>query len=498
MQETEFIWLNGKLVKWNEARIHVLTHALHYGSGAFEGIRCYKTEKGPAVFRLKEHLGRLFASFSIFKIEIPYSKEEIEKAILDTVKVNKLEEGYIRPIIFFGYGAMGLQNLHKAELNTAIVCWPWPAYLGGKAVRVKVSKYIRIHPKSLEADKKITGHYVNSILASLEAKESGYDEALLLDSEGNICEGPGENFFIIKDSIIKTPPLKGQILPGITRDSVIRIAQDFGYSINEQNITLKEALEADEAFFTGTAAEVTPIASIDDKEIGSGKVGEVTKKLQEAYLDAVHGRTPRYENWLSYAERIPNKTAIVVLAITFALGFYSAYLLYNKTCEWSCPPNIVYSQGIEVIQLNDRNYFPAVLSAIESASQSIDIAVFEFRFYENKENKARQLLDALISARARGINIRVLLDESDWNKETSNRNKETIGYLKDKGIQAKLDNPKKTLHAKLIIIDDSTIIGSHNLGFYALERNKEASVLIKNKDVANAYKSYFEFLWQND
>jgi len=301
MKKTKFIWLNGKFVRWEKAMVHVLSHTLHYGSGAFEGIRCYNTKKGTAIFRLNEHITRLFDSFSIFNIKIKNTIKEIVKATIEIIKKNKLKEGYIRPIIFFGYGVMGLHNIHKCKVNIAIACWPWPAYLGGKAIKVKVSNYIRLHKDSVKADKKITGYYINSILASLDAKRSGYDEALLLDFKGNIAEGPGENFFIVKDNIIKTPRIKGQILPGITRDSIIKIATDLGYKVIEKEISLNEVLKADEAFFTGTAAEITPIESINNKKIGTGKL-EITGVLRKNYLDIVHGKNKKYENWLTYVK----------------------------------------------------------------------------------------------------------------------------------------------------------------------------------------------------
>jgi len=301
MKKTKFIWLNGKFVRWEKAMVHVLSHTLHYGSGAFEGIKCYNTNKGTAIFRLNAHITRLFDSFSIFNIKIKNTIKEIVKATIEIIKKNKLKEGYIRPIIFFGYGVMGLHNIHKCKVNIAIACWPWPAYLGGKAIKVKVSNYIRLHKDSVKADKKITGYYINSILASLDAKRSGYDEALLLDFKGNIAEGPGENFFIVKDNIIKTPRIKGQILPGITRDSIIKIATDLGYKVIEKEISLNEVLKADEAFFTGTAAEITPIESINNKKIGTGKL-EITGVLRKNYLDIVHGKNKKYENWLTYVK----------------------------------------------------------------------------------------------------------------------------------------------------------------------------------------------------
>jgi len=297
MQETEFIWMDGKLIPFKDAKIHVLTHALHYGSAVFEGIRVYKTNKGPAVFRLKEHIKRLIDSANSLFMKVPYSNEEIENAIIQTIKENKIVEGYIRPIIFYGFGKMGLDP-RGAQINIVIAVWPWGKYLGD-SVKVKTSPYMRIHPKSLKADKKVCGHYVNSTLASLEAKEQGYDEALLLDYKGNVAEGPGENIFLIKDNKLKTPKLDHQILPGITRDAVMQIAKDLGYSVEETDINPDELVEADELFFTGTAAEITFISKLDKKEFEKGKI---SKQIKNKFLDIVHGRDEKYKEWLRYLE----------------------------------------------------------------------------------------------------------------------------------------------------------------------------------------------------
>jgi len=299
MEETNYIWYNGKLIPWKECKIHILAHTLHYGSGAFEGMRFYKTDKGSAIFKLKEHVSRLVRSFSIFGTKIPYSEEEIAKAIVDTVKANLniCPEGYIRPIVFHDYGTMSLDP-SKAPVFVAIAVWPWGAYLGHDAIKVKTSSYIRLHPKSVVADAKICGYYVNSILAGLEAKEQGYNEALLLDYKGNIAEGPGENLFLIKRKKIFTPGL-GNILPGITRESVIEIARDLGYKLIEKKLSLKKLRKADEAFFTGTAAEVTAISQIDDKMIGNGK-NPITEKIKQEYLNAVKGKNEKYAKWLTF------------------------------------------------------------------------------------------------------------------------------------------------------------------------------------------------------
>ncbi len=298
MEETQNIWLNGKFVEWKDAKIHVLTHTLHYGLGVFEGIRVYYTEQGPAIFKLKEHIERLFKSAEKIQMQIPFTQREIIEATKETVKVNNLHEGYIRPIAYYGYGKMGL-GTDGAPVDFAIACWPWGSYLGEEPIKVKVSNFIRIHPKSTHADAKVTGHYVNSILAGMEAKRAGYDEALILDYQGNVVEGPGENFFIVKNRKIYTPPL-GNILPGITRASVIEIAREEGYSVEERVLTLAEAKSADEAFFTGTAAEVTAIRQIDDSTIGNGKIGSVTHDIREKFFEIVHGTNKKYERWISY------------------------------------------------------------------------------------------------------------------------------------------------------------------------------------------------------
>ncbi|MBW2980193.1 branched-chain amino acid transaminase [Candidatus Woesearchaeota archaeon] len=298
MDEVDKIWMDGKLVNWKDAKVHVLTHTLHYGLGVFEGIRFYETDKGPAVFRLKAHVDRLFDGAKKSFMKVPYSKEEINKAILETIKVNGIKAGYIRPIFFYGYGKMGLDP-HGAPVNCSIAVWPWGSYLGEDAVKVKTSNFMRIHPKTTHAASKICGHYVNSIFASCEAKAEGYQEALLLDYQGNIAEGPGENFFIIKDGKLLTPKL-GNILEGITRKSIIQLAKDEGIEVEETTLTPEDMKNADEAFFTGTAAEVSPIASLDDKQIGDSKAGPITSKIKEKFLDIVHGKNPKYEDWLSY------------------------------------------------------------------------------------------------------------------------------------------------------------------------------------------------------
>lgn len=300
METTKYIWMNGEFVAWEDAKVHILTHTLHYGDGAFEGIRAYETDRGGAVFRLKEHMDRLVYSAGILGMTLPYSVQQLCDATCELLRKNELPQGYIRPLAIHGYGVMGL-NPRNSPVEVSISCWPWGAYIPVEAADIKVSSYIRIHPKSTVADAKICGHYVNSILAVLELKGTKYHEALFLDDEGCIAEGPGENFFVVKGNEIVTPPL-GTILAGITRSSVMQIARDLGFTITERTITLEEVYAADEAFFTGTAAEVTPIGTIDDKPVGSGKAGPVSSKLKQAYLDVVHGRNPQYSSFLTYID----------------------------------------------------------------------------------------------------------------------------------------------------------------------------------------------------
>jgi len=300
--KTEKIWMDGKLVPWDEARVHVLTHTLHYGLGVFEGIRCYHTAEGPAIFRLDEHVKRLFKSAHIFLMDIPFSEDEIKKAIIATVKSNNLHECYIRPIVYIGYGAMGLYP-EDNPINVAIAVWPWGAYLGEegieKGIRVKVSSFIRSHVNSNMSFGKVCGYYVNSLLAKREAITSGYDEAILLDTEGYVSEGSGENVFIVRGNVLKTTPLTS-ILEGITRDSILKIAKDRGLQTEEKRFTRDEIYIADEAFLTGTAAEVTPIRELDGRRIGEGEPGGITRQLQSNFFDIVKGRKPQYKSWLTF------------------------------------------------------------------------------------------------------------------------------------------------------------------------------------------------------
>lgn len=297
METTQWIWMDGTFVKWEDAKIHLISHALHYGSGVFEGTRFYETPKGTAIFRLQDHTARLFYSASTLRLPINFSEEEVNAATVETVRKNECPSGYIRPLAFFGEGKMGLRPA-GAVPHLTIACWPWGKYLADRPIHVKISKYIRIHPKSLISDAKVTGHYVNSILATQEIGEEGFDEALLLDFQGNIAEGPGENFFLVKDGALHTPPL-GNVLNGITRKSVFQIAKDLGISVTERTIRPEEIWEADEAFFTGTAAEVTPIGTVDKKPIGDGDEGAVTEKIRQEFFNAVTGKNPKYEEWLT-------------------------------------------------------------------------------------------------------------------------------------------------------------------------------------------------------
>jgi len=303
LEKTKKIWMDGKFVNWDDANVHILTHTLHYGLGVFEGIRCYKCEDGrSAVFRLQEHTDRLFESAHIMQVQIPYSREDINKAIIETLKVNDLKEGYIRPLVYLSAGSMGIYPKDN-PVKVAIAVWSWGAYLGEKAIkegiRVKISSFTRHHVNVGMTKAKVVGNYVNSILAKREVIAMGYDEALLLDTDGYISEGSGENIFMVKDGLLKTTPLTS-VLRGITRDSVIRIAKDKGIPVLEGRFSRDELYTADEAFFTGTAAEITPIREVDNRKIGEGKPGPVTKIIQETFFNAVKGREKKYAMWLAY------------------------------------------------------------------------------------------------------------------------------------------------------------------------------------------------------
>jgi branched-chain amino acid aminotransferase len=299
--KTKKIWLDGKFVDWDAARVHVLSHTLHYGVGVFEGIRCYKTEEGgSAVFRLKEHVDRLFASAHIVLLSIPFSRKEICQAIRKTLTANGLTEGYIRPIVFIGDGEMGL-FAKTNPIHVAVAAWAWGAYLGEegirKGIRAKVSSFNRHHVNAAMTKGKINGYYVNSVLAKWEVKKAGYDEAVMLDTEGYVAEASGENIFIVRNGILQTPPLTS-ILPGITRDSVLTIARKLEIPVKEARFTRDEMYIADEMFFTGTAAEITPVREVDDRRVGTGKPGPVTKEIQGAFFDIVRGKNALFAHWL--------------------------------------------------------------------------------------------------------------------------------------------------------------------------------------------------------
>ena len=305
MRETEKIWMNGELVDWNDARVHVGSHGLHYGSGVFEGIRAYETAKGTAVFRLTEHLRRFENSGRLLGFELGYSVDDLRAACHEVIAANGLPECYLRPIAFVGYGELGVSAVGN-PIDVAIMSWPWGTYLGEEGlkngIRAKISSWQRIGPNVIPHVAKATGVYLNSMLAVHEANRAGYDEAILLTAEGFVADGSGENVFIVKDGELYTPDLSTSILPGITRDTVIQIAQDLGYTVHEKSLIRSDLYLADEAFMTGTAAEVTPLRAVDDVEIG---VGAITLEIQEAYLDTARGRSERWAQWLEYATPAP-------------------------------------------------------------------------------------------------------------------------------------------------------------------------------------------------
>ena len=301
--KTEKIWLDGKLVDWEDAKVHVLAHALHYGTGYFEGIRCYALADGrSAVFRLREHMQRLADSGKILGFPLPYSVPELEQATLETIRANNLKECYIRPLAFLGLGELGVYAPNN-PVNVCIAVWPWGAYLGDEGlrngIRTKVSSFTRHHVNVMMTKSKTTGNYVNSVLAKAEVKKAGYDEAIMLDAEGYVSEASGENIFIVRDGKLKTTPLTS-ILPGITRASVLTLLRDKGYEVVEERFTRDELYTADEAFFTGTAAELTPIREVDDRPIGAGCRGPVTADIQQAFFDVIKGKDARYHKWLAY------------------------------------------------------------------------------------------------------------------------------------------------------------------------------------------------------
>jgi branched-chain amino acid aminotransferase len=298
VQETEKIWMNGELIDWADAKVHVGVHGLHYGSGVFEGIRCYDTPKGPAVFRLGEHMQRLHNSARLLHMQVPYSVDELKDATNELLGANGLDECYIRPIAFYGYGQLGVAARGN-PVETVLMSWPWGSYLGEdgltNGIRAKISSWQRIPPNVVPHVAKATGVYLNSMLAVTEANNAGYDEAILLTPEGTVADGSGENIFVVRGGVIYTPDLASGILPGITRDTVTQIAQDLGHTVLEKALIRSDLYLADEVFMTGTAAEVTPLRSIDDHEIG---VGEITLAIQQAYLDTVRGKSERWSHWL--------------------------------------------------------------------------------------------------------------------------------------------------------------------------------------------------------
>ena len=301
--KTEKIWFDGELIHWEDAKVHVLTHALHYGTAYFEGIRCYEMADGrSAVFRLPEHMRRLADSGKILGFPLPYTVEQMCEATLQLIRANRLRACYVRPLAFVGLGELGIYVPHN-PLNVCIAVWPWGAYLGDdglkNGIRAKVSSFTRHHVNVMMTKSKTAGNYVNSVLAKAEVKKAGYDEAVMLDSEGYVSEASGENVFIVRDGIIKTTPLTS-ILPGITRDSIITLARDKGYEVIEERFTRDELYIADEAFFTGTAAELTPIREVDDRCIGAGRRGLVTEDIQQTFFNVIKGKDHKYKKWLTY------------------------------------------------------------------------------------------------------------------------------------------------------------------------------------------------------
>jgi branched-chain amino acid aminotransferase len=298
-----WIWYDGKMVPWREATTHVLTHTLHYGMGVFEGVRFYETAKGPAIFRLRDHTDRLFRSAHIFNMKLPFTKDEIDAAHLASIRDNKLKSGYIRPLAFYGANQMGLAATSN-PVQVIVAAWAWGSFLGEegmtKGIRVKTSSFTRHHVNIHMAGAKACANYLNSILANQEVAAEGYDEALLLDPAGFVSEGPGENLFIVINGVLHTPDLSSGALNGITRDTIIQLAREMGFDVKERRITRDEVYCADEAFFTGSAVEVTPIRELDRRQIGSGRRGAITEKLQTRFFDIVQGRDPSKAEWLTY------------------------------------------------------------------------------------------------------------------------------------------------------------------------------------------------------
>ncbi len=311
MEQADLIWHNGELVAWEDAKVHVLTHGLHYGTGVFEGIRAYETTSGTAIFRHHDHLGRLFKSAELYYMPIPYTLDELRCATHELIAANELRECYIRPIVFRGYGQMGLYPL-DSPVEVAIAAWPWGAYLGEESkqsgIRAKVASWRRIGDDALIPAAKACGQYLNSILAKIEASKAGYQEAILLDTRGFVCEGSGENIYVVRDGQVFTPPNTAGILDGISRRSVFQIAREVGYEVIERDIARAELYLADEVFLTGTAAELVPVREIDDHAIGDGLPGQITRAIGSVFDDALHGRDPRYVEWLDFV-KVPTKAA---------------------------------------------------------------------------------------------------------------------------------------------------------------------------------------------
>jgi branched-chain amino acid aminotransferase len=303
MQQADFIWMNGELVRWQDAKVHVLTHALHYGSGVFEGIRAYETERGTAVFRHQDHLDRLRRSAELYYMELPYTLEKMREATHELIRVNKLRSCYIRPVAFRGYGEMGLFPL-DTPVEVFIAVWPWGAYLGEEGqkngIRCKVSSWRRMSDESFIPEAKACGQYLNSILAKVETAKAGYDEAILLDQHGNVSEGSGENIFVVRDGHISTPSSSSCILDGITARSVVQIAADLGFAVEQRDVSRGELYQADEVFLTGTAAEIVPVREIDDHVVGPP--GELTQAIQKRFFDAIKGKRDEYLEWLDFVE----------------------------------------------------------------------------------------------------------------------------------------------------------------------------------------------------
>jgi len=306
MQETEKIWMNGELVDWADARIHIASHGLNYGSGVFEGIRCYDTPQGPAVFRLREHLERLENSAKVLYMDLPFTVEELRSAAHELIAANGIASCYLRPIAWYGYGELGVASTGN-PVEVAVISFPWGAYLGEDSqehgITAKISTWERVGPNVIPHVAKATGIYLNSMLATMEARRAGYEEAIMLSHDGYIADGPGENIFVVKDGVVRTPPLSMSILPGITRDSIFQIARHLGHPIEEALLIRTDLYLADEVFMVGTATEVAPVRSVDDREIG---VGPVTRELQKAYLEAVHGSDARWSQWLDVVEMSPS------------------------------------------------------------------------------------------------------------------------------------------------------------------------------------------------